>query len=87
MNLQSYIEATGQTLDEIANIVGCSYETIRRYLKINRIPKPNLMRKIYTATGGKVTPNDFFNLAKPGKRPAQSRSRAGSTAKKSGSRS
>lgn len=33
---------------------------INKYCLGQRIPRPDVMRKIFAATGGAVTPNDFF---------------------------
>lgn len=35
---------------------------INKYCLGQRIPRPDVMRKIFDATNGAVTPNDFFDL-------------------------
>jgi transcriptional regulator with XRE-family HTH domain len=63
MTLDQYLTELNITEDAFAKTIGESQPTIHRYRK-GRIPRdPDVMEKIVAATGGKVTPNDFFGLA------------------------
>jgi transcriptional regulator with XRE-family HTH domain len=62
MRLQEYHTSTGTTRADFAQQIGVSVESVRRYLE-GRAPKASVMCKIIEATEGKVSANDFFDLA------------------------
>ena len=63
MTLQQYLETASLDRHQFAAAINVSSETVRRYLKGDRIPDKTVMGRIALATGGKVTANDFFGLA------------------------
>jgi transcriptional regulator with XRE-family HTH domain len=62
MKLTEYLKITNTTQDDFAKKVGLSQACISNYLNNRRFPSKYAMNKIFTLTGGKVSPNDFFNL-------------------------
>lgn len=60
MTLQAYLDAAKLSRTDFAGAVGCSAETIRRYIAGTRMPTPKMMEKIIHQTKGAVQPNDFF---------------------------
>ena len=72
MRLDEYISNIGLTQAAFAREINESPQTIGRYVKGVRIPEEDAMKKIFFATNGKVTANDFYNLPsikKPLKKP------------------
>lgn len=61
MTLDDYLKSTDQTEDAFAKRISVSQPAVHRY-RNGRIPTPDVMQKIVDATGGQVTPNDFFGL-------------------------
>lgn len=62
MKLADYLTEPGRTATALATAVCCSVSTITRAAKGEVIPNRDLMIRIFVATGGDVTPNDFFDL-------------------------
>ena len=62
MTLREYLKQTGTSRAQLAEQIGVSVESIRRYLN-GRVPERVVMESIITATDGKVTANDFFGIA------------------------
>ena len=61
MKLAAFIEEVGLSPAEFARSIGVNErESIRRYLRGERIPTPRVMRRIIAATEGRVSPTDFF---------------------------
>lgn len=60
MDLQAYLSETKTTPARFAQIVNVSGAAMSRYLKRQRMPRPDVMERIAIATGGRVQPNDFF---------------------------
>jgi len=46
---------------EMATMIGCSRSTVCRWRIGERIPRPEMMRRIAAVTQWKVTPNDFHS--------------------------
>lgn len=63
MTLGEWLEDTGKTIPQFATEIGRTPEAVRRYVSGARIPDRDTMPLIATATGGKVTANDFFGIA------------------------
>lgn len=62
MKLSHYITENGLTLTELAAQLDLPVQTVSRYACGARRPREAEMLRIFEVTGGKVTPNDFFNL-------------------------
>jgi transcriptional regulator with XRE-family HTH domain len=61
MKLRTYREENGLTLAQMADKVGVSEVSMSRYERGDRMPRPEVMRKIGEVTGGAVRPNAPFN--------------------------
>lgn len=61
MLLQHYMTKKNLTISQFAGMIGATDMAVRNYLGGKRIPAPELMFRIYEATKGKVTANDFYN--------------------------
>ena len=62
MKIRAYLKLNKITQGEFADIIGASPQAISCFCLGQRIPRPDVMRKIFDATNGAVTPNDFFDL-------------------------
>jgi transcriptional regulator with XRE-family HTH domain len=60
MKLATYLSAQGMTQAQFADAIGSSQSDVARYVN-GRIPRPEMMTKIISATGGEVEPNDFYD--------------------------
>ena len=65
MRLSDYLKAEGMTLAQFGSQIGISASTVHRYATGLRVPKPEVMSRVFAATDGRVTPNDFFDLPTP----------------------
>lgn len=65
MRLNEYINTHDLTRALLAEKLGVSHETVRRYLTGESVPRPRTMKKIYNLTGGKVMANDFYTSTDP----------------------
>ena len=63
MNLESYLRERELTLSDFARTLLVTPEAVRRYVSGERLPTREIMARIVAATGGAVTPNDFFESA------------------------
>ena len=70
MKLNQYLAGSEKRQSEIAKAVGVAQATISRYANGLRIPTPEIMARIVAATDGQVTPNDFYDVARPPAAPA-----------------
>ena len=64
MDLTSFMKVN--SLDDAAMaalIGGCSASAVKKWRYGERIPRSDHLRRIATATGGQVTPNDFLGAA------------------------
>jgi transcriptional regulator with XRE-family HTH domain len=61
MKLNNYLHEQDISSAAFGEAVGVTQVTIGRYMKGQRIPTRDVMQKIIAATGGEVTPNDFFS--------------------------
>lgn len=64
MTLREYVDKNKVSLREFSEKIGVGYYTLQRYLAGTRFPGPIEFAAIYKATGGKVQPNDFYDLRK-----------------------
>lgn len=62
MKLVQYLAETAVTQKEFADKIGEKLSCINKYCLESRIPRPATMLKIFNATNGAVTPNDFYNV-------------------------
>jgi transcriptional regulator with XRE-family HTH domain len=63
MTLKDYLAQEGNTATKLADETGVSVSTITRAAEGTTMPSRGLMNEIFKATGGLVTPNDFFGIA------------------------
>lgn len=63
MTLRDWLDREEQKIPQFAQVIGRTAETVRRYISGDRIPDKETMPLIVQATGGAVTPNDFFGIA------------------------
>ncbi len=64
MKLRTFLQRNKIPLTVFAKRLGVAYQTLQRYLSGKRHPAAAVMAKIYGQTGGKVGPNDFYELKK-----------------------
>lgn len=64
MRLEEYLKRQGESITVFAKKLNRTDWTIRRYIKRGTRPSPEIMIEIYHATGGAVTPNDWFEIPK-----------------------
>jgi len=68
MKLDEYIQQRGITQKEFIKELNVDFKrpvsqgAVTKWITKKRIPRYKDMRIIYTATKGKVTPNDFYDL-------------------------
>lgn len=61
MKLSDYLTAHAVTYSGFAAAIGvANAKVVERYAKQQRIPRPEIMRKIVGATGGAVRADDFY---------------------------
>lgn len=62
MKLEKYLATNAVTQKEFAEQIGEKPVVITRYCNGQRIPRAEIMVKIFKATNGAVTPNDFYDI-------------------------
>jgi len=60
MRLRQYLDEHQIGIPTFAEQIGVSIQAVHRYARGERIPTREVMSAIKLATGGKVTPNDFY---------------------------
>lgn len=60
MTLSEWANKQGMTHPQLAERLGVPVETVRKWLRGERIPRPTSMARISEATGGLVGPADFY---------------------------
>lgn len=66
MKLSRYLDEQKISGAEFARRIGVeSRMTVLRYASGERIPRPDVMRRIAEETAGAVSPNDFFDAPEP----------------------
>jgi len=60
MQLHAYLKLKGMSEKQFAEAVGGSEAGVKKWVRRERIPRPDAMRKITEVTDGAVTPGDFF---------------------------
>lgn len=62
MKISTYIKQNNLSQVAFAALIGVSPQAINTFCNEQRIPRPDSMRKIFIATKGQVTPNDFYDI-------------------------
>lgn len=73
MTLQAYLKLAGKTEAAFAREIGVYQSSVWRWVRGERTPNPQTLRRISVATEGAVTANDFIletELRSPGQRVA-----------------
>ncbi len=60
MKLREYMCEEGLTAAKLAKLIGTSTAAVIRYRNGQRVPRPDVMRRIVEVTGGAVRPDDFY---------------------------
>lgn len=61
MRLREYLRRNDFTVAELAFAVGASVHGVGKWVRGDRIPRRETMRRIKEATGGHVTADDFLS--------------------------
>jgi hypothetical protein len=64
MKLADHLKRVGKSPEAFAPQLGTTGQTIRRWLSGECVPRREMMVRIFEATGGAVTADDFFGLPK-----------------------
>lgn len=62
MRIEEFVKKSKMKQEAFAEKIGVTQGALSRYVNGIRMPPPAIMRKIYVATNGAVTPNDFYGL-------------------------
>jgi len=62
MKLKDYLKLEEISYDDFATTIEVSSRSVYRYINGEVIPLPDALEKIYFATNGSVSPNDFFSF-------------------------
>lgn len=68
MNLREFLKARSMSEADLGRALGVGQATVNRYIRGERIPRPEVMRRIVEVTDGQVGPADFYDL--PAREPA-----------------
>lgn len=69
MKLHNYLSDNALSVEAFAGIIGTTPQSVYRWMRGERFPRPRMMKAIMQATGGKVTYADFQEpQAAPSKR-------------------
>jgi len=60
MRLRQYLSDKDITIPAFAAQIEVSVQSVHRYVNGERLPRPEVMERIKSATGGLVEPNDFY---------------------------
>ncbi len=63
MKLRAYRKLNRFTVDAFAKRLAASRGAVLKWERGERTPSPDMMRRIFSETGGAVTPNDFLDVA------------------------
>ena len=59
MQLQEYLKTNNLTNSQFVELIKITQPSLSRWLNGTRDPNIKMMKRIYRATNGQVTPNDF----------------------------
>ena len=62
MKLRDFLADRNLSEAELGRLLGVGQATVNRYIRGERIPRPEVMRRIVEVTEGKVGPADFYDL-------------------------
>lgn len=62
MKLATYLATNAIKQNTFALIIGAKQCVVSKYCAGQQIPRPDVMLKIFKATNGAVTPNDFYDI-------------------------
>lgn len=62
MNLSAYLDRNKISDSDFADKIGVTRQAVHRYKTGERFPERPVLAKIFTATKGAVTANDFANF-------------------------
>jgi len=62
MKLAAWMDSNNITDARFGEAIGVARQAVHRYRTGERIPDKALMKRINEATGGEVSPNDFYDL-------------------------
>ena len=61
MRLATYLSANQISVEDFASLLGeVSASGVTKWVRGERVPRPDQMRRIAELTGGQVKPNDFI---------------------------
>lgn len=61
MKLLSWIKISGLSITKVAKLFRVTHAHIYKYLYYKVIPRPDVMERIFLATEGMVSANDFYD--------------------------
>ena len=61
--LKRYLETEGVSISEFASAIGVKYETARRYLSGERIPRPVIQHRIVRWSAGAIKYSDLIEFS------------------------
>ncbi|GGJ14033.1 helix-turn-helix domain-containing protein [Neoroseomonas lacus] len=62
MKLRDFMLARELSEAQLGRLLGIGQATVNRYVRGERIPRPEVMRRIVEVTKGAVGPADFYDL-------------------------
>ena len=65
VELQKFLDDSGMTSGELARQIGVTQKAVYYWLKGGRLPRPNNIRAIVSATNGAVTAADLLDAEEP----------------------
>lgn len=60
MKLSDYLRDKGEAQAALAERLGVSQSVVSRWAAGKRTPRPDMIKRIRAATGGKVKPGDWY---------------------------
>ena len=65
MKLRPWRISRNLSLVELAAKIGVTFNSVARYERGERVPRPAIMERIVRATAGRVQPSDFYDFVPP----------------------
>lgn len=62
MKLRDFLSARDMSEAQLGRLLGIGQATVNRYVRGERIPRLEVMRRIVEVTEGEVGPADFYDL-------------------------
>ena len=62
MKLSEWLHKNNTSAADFAESIDLSVQAAYKYIGGERIPRPEIMKRISEVTLGAVTPNDFYNI-------------------------